>query len=198
MALMGAFFLAYHERHGHAETGLMFVYLVMLPFSRYGHTHRRRARVEREALFPVARAQLVRELGMASALDILASWFCLCLATLALRTVGLFGTVSWGSIPYLMSLSLGTTLLGIGISPWFLRLNGDKLPSLLLSFLVLIVGVCAVLPLRSSVGYRAWEAWLSVVLVLSGLGVLGSLPGVSELERSRAGAQRSVVEGFSS
>jgi hypothetical protein len=177
MALMGVFFLAYHERHGHAETGLMFVYLVMLPFSRYGHTHRRRARVEREALFPVARAQLVRELGMASALDILASWFCLCLATLALRTVGLFGTVSWGSIPYLMSLSLGTTLLGIGISPWFLRLNGDKLPSLLLSFLVLIVGVCAVLPLRSSVGYGAWEAWLSVVLVLSGLGVLGTYLG---------------------
>lgn len=189
MALMGLFFLVYQERHAHAETGLMFVYLVMLPFGRYGHMHRRRARMEREALFPVARAQLVCELGMASALDILASWFFLCLATLALRTVGLFGTVSWGSIPYLMSLSLGTTVLGIGISPWFLRFNGDKLPSLILSLLVLVVGVCAVLPLRSSVGYGGWEAWLSVTFVLSGLGALGAYLGYrswSDLELGRS------------
>lgn len=177
MALMGMFFLIYKERHSHAETGLMFIYLVMLPFNRYGHSQRRRTYLEREALFPVARERFVRELGYASSFDIFSSWCFLCLGTVALRMLGLFATVSWNSIPYLFLLSLGTTLLGIGFSPWFLRFNGDKLPALILSLLLLIVGGCAGLALRSSVGFSGWGAWLSIVLLLCGLGALTAYLG---------------------
>ncbi|HKI85053.1 MAG TPA: hypothetical protein VKA63_12045 [Candidatus Krumholzibacteria bacterium] len=177
MALMGMFFLIYQERHSHAETGLVFVYLVMLPLSRFGHTQRRRTYMEREALFPVARERLARELGFASSFDIFSSWFFLCLGTVALRMLGLFPTVSWNSIPYLVFLSLGTTLLGIGFSPWFLRFNGDKLPALILSMLVLIAGGSVGLALRSSVGFGGWGAWLSMVLLLCGLGVLTAYLG---------------------
>lgn len=189
-ALVGIFFLFYRERSTHAEAGILLVYMIILPFNRIGHTQRRRRYFEKEALFPVRRERLVRELGMATAIDVVLSWLTLCVGIVALRALGLFATVSWAWIPYLVLLSLGTTILGIGFSPWTLRLDGDKWPVFLLSMLVLLAGGVTALVLRSlSGGFARPEIWLAATLLLAmpgvGLAYLGYRQwGELELGRS--------------
>jgi hypothetical protein len=164
--------------------------MIILPFNRLGHTHRRRRYIEKEALFPVRRERFVKELGVATAIDVVLSWFYLCVGLVMLRAFGLFATVSWTWIPYLVLLSFGTTILGLGFSPWTLRLDGDKWPVFLLSMLVLGVGGVAALVLRSlSGGFVQLAIWFAATLVLVTLGATLATLGYrqwGELELGRS------------
>lgn len=177
VALVGCYFLLYDEKSPLAELGILLTYLFIFPFSRYSYTHRRRSRLQTEALLPAKQSRFVREMGWATSIDILETWLFLALGTLAARGLGLFTTVAWGSFPYLLALSLGTTIFGIGLVPWILRLNGDKWPSIFLSFFVLGVGGLIALFLRKIAGFGMPGVWASAVVILAAIGVLGARQG---------------------
>jgi hypothetical protein len=177
VALMGCYFLIPGRDSHYAEMGVLTAYLIIFPFNRYSFMHRRRARMETESLFPGSRGRFVGEMGMATTLDILETWLFLILGTLVARASGLFTTVAWSSFPYLLALSLSTTILGLGLLPWFLRLSNEKWSSLFLSVLLVLLGGSAALVLKKIAGFSMPGIWALVCLGLAGLGILGIRQG---------------------
>ncbi len=176
-ALVGVFFMFFREDSTHFEAGLLLAYLYMFPFARYSYTQRRRDLFSVESLFPGSRERFVREMGLATAIDILSSWFFLCLGVAAVRALGLFASVPWETFLVLVWLSLGATLFGIGIVPWALQLNGDKMPSFALNMIVLIVGLSLTVGLYKMAPISGPVIWLTGTPILAAIGAFSGWHG---------------------
>lgn len=176
-ALVGAFFEFVYDETGKVAIGILIMYLYMFPFVRHSYTQRRRERFGTESLYPTSRERFVGEMGAAHAIDILGCWFFLCLGVAVIRAAGLFSMMSWVEYAALTLMSLGSTLFGIGLTPWVLQLNGDKIPSFTLNMILVAAVGGPTLALFKMDLFLQPMALLGTFAALTGLGALGAWHG---------------------
>jgi hypothetical protein len=171
IALVGAAFLIHPENGPRTQAGVLVFYLMFFALVRATYVHRRKERLQYEALHPVSREGMVKEMGAATALDIAETWLFLWLGTLAARGLGLFPDVSWTTLIGYAAYTAGATVLGIGLAPWALRLQGNWPPLLALYLGTLAVGAPVAFALTRGPGIEAVASWAAAGAVLAGIGV---------------------------
>lgn len=170
VALIGALSMANSENRPDPQAVLLVFCLMFLSLGRATDIHRRKERLQSEATYPVSREGMLRELGVASALDILETWLFLCLGTAVVRWLGLFPDMSWATLLSYVAFTLGTTILGIGLVPWALRVQTDGFCQLLLIVGTLAWGVPVALTLGKGPGTEAVASWAAAGAALAALG----------------------------
>jgi hypothetical protein len=114
---------------------------------------------------------MLRELGGASALDILETWLILCLGTLAAGWLGLFPGANGMTLLSYVAYTLGVTVLGMGFASWTLRLQPEWASQLVLIVSTLSVGGPVAIALAKGPGTEAVTAWASAGAALCVLGL---------------------------
>jgi len=171
ITLFGALFTIHPENRPDTQAGVLVVYLMIFSLVRTTYVHRRRERVLFEALYPASREGMLRELGGASALDILETWLILCLGTLAAGWLGLFPGANGMTLLSYVAYTLGVTVLGMGFASWTLRLQTEWASQLVLIVSTLSVGGPVAIALAKGPGTEAVTAWASAGAALCVLGL---------------------------
>lgn len=171
LMLVGGAFTIHPENSPSTQAGVLVFYLIFFPLVRATYVHRRKERVGYEALYPASREGMVNEMGAASALDIAETWVFLWLGTLTARGLGLFPDVSWTTLISYAVYTAGATILGIGLFPWALRLQGNWPCSLGLYLGTLTIGAPLALALTKGPGTEAVAQWASGGAALAAVGL---------------------------
>ena len=177
IALVGAVFTIHPENSPRTQAGVLGIYLMFFAVVRAAYLHRRKERLSFEALFPVARDRMLGELGAAAAVDLGVTWAFLWLGTLLARGLGLFPDVTWTTLLSYAGFSLGTTVLGFGLVPWLVRLQGNSAFLLVLYLATLAPGVPVALALARGPGIEALTPWAVAGALFAVLGVALALGG---------------------
>lgn len=170
VALIGVIFAIHPAGGPRSQIGVLGLYLMFFAVIRGAYLHRRRERLPYEALYPVARERMLKELGGATAVDLAVTWVFLWVGTLLVRSLGLFPDVTWTALLSYAGFSLGTTALGSGLIPWLVRVPGSSAFLLVLYLGTLAVGVPVAIALARGPGIEAVTPWAAAGAALAGLG----------------------------
>jgi hypothetical protein len=171
IALIGALSTMNPENRPDPQAALLVFCLMFFSLGGTTYVHRRKERMQFEAVYPASREGILRELGAASALDIVETWLFLCLGTLAARGLGLFPEMSWATLLSYIAYTLGPTILGIGLVPWALRLQTEWACQLILIVGTLALAVPVAFTLTKGPGTEAVAEWAAAGAVLAAIGV---------------------------